>query len=305
VRLHADDVHPGQLRKLTVEVAQAKNLPRMDLLGRCDTYCVLILNSSSKQSIYSTTVVPKNTNPEWNETFTWIISSKLDRVLTITVMDKDTLKSDDMVGCVYVNLHELPVDKEVNRWWPIENPARQRSLQECKLRLSISVRTIAQKPDDRGPTGVAAGRKKKGILPSRAPSSPQDKRAGGGVAGGGEGSALQVGWGSVEAAGDARASSRPAHNGFFPGSSGVGWGVGGGVPRGGDNRIAPAPTPQPASLPVGDGDASGSVDDLYQQLEDLTRAPVSDVKRPTQRPPNKMFKRAPSARGTGSGGGPG
>ena len=300
VRLHADDVHPGELRKLTVEVAEAKNVPRMDLLGRCDTYCVLILNGSSKQSIYTTTVIPRNTNPEWNETFTWLISSKLDKVLTITLMDKDTLKSDDMVGCVYVNLHELPLDKEVNRWWPVENPSRQRSLQECKLRLSISVRSLAQKPgQDRGGMGVAAGRRNKGILPSRAPSSPKGK-----VPGGDEG-ALHAGWG-VDGSGGARAAAgRPAQGAFFPGSSGIGWGIGGGVPGGGDNRVAPAPpTPQPASLPQ-DSDVGVAVDDLYQHLEDLTRGPVHEIRRPPQKPPHKMFKRAPSAlaaRGLGGGG---
>jgi len=283
VRLHTEDPEPGEVRKLTVEIAQAKNLPRMDLLGRCDTYCVLIISGENKHSVYSTTVIPKNTNPEWNETFSWMISSNSDRVLTITLMDKDTFKSDDLIGCVYINLHDLPLDKEVNQWWPIENPASARSLSESKIRLCLSLRTLSHRPGGAGNVngGVAAGRRKRHrLLPSRAPSSPRARDPKEGSEG--EEEALQAGWGPRQG------------RGFFPGSSGIGWGVGGAY----GNKIVPSA--EPASLLEPGGQAAGSrsgqdqqpVDALLGQIEALTGALPQ---RPQQDPPPKMFKRAPSS----------
>jgi hypothetical protein len=280
VRLHTEDADAGEVRKLTVEVAQAKNLPRMDLLGRCDTYCVLIISGDGKQSVYSTTVIEKNTNPEWNETFSWLISSKSDRVLTITLMDKDTFKSDDLIGCVYINLHDLPLDKEVNQWYAIENPGSAKSLVEAKIRLCLSMRTVRQSNaggNARG--GVAAGRRKSfKFLPSRAPSA-QNSRAAKEGSDGEEERALDAGWVPQQG------------RGFYPGSSGIGWGVGGAY----GNRILPSA--EPASLEPGgaagnfSGQALRPVDQLLGQIDELTAAP----QRPAQDPPPKIFKRAPSS----------
>jgi hypothetical protein len=223
VRLHADDADGGEIRKLTVEVAEAKNLPKMDLLGKCDPYCVLIINGTGKQNVYSTTIMQKSSNPTWGETFSWMISSNTDKVLTITVMDKDTFKNDDLVGCVYVNLLDLPLDKEVNQWWPIENPSFKRGLDDCKLRLSITIRTMKQR--QAGGHARWDEAKKQGLLPSRAPSSKANLFAGMQMRELPEGvpeeegeSVLQAGWGIKD-------SGAPRH-GFFPGSSGIGWGVG-------------------------------------------------------------------------------
>ena len=278
VRLHTEDPDPGEVRKLTVEVAQAKNIPKMDLLGRCDTYCVLIVSGDGKQSVYTTTVIPKNNNPEWNETFSWLVSSKSDRVLTITLMDKDTFKSDDLIGCVFINLHELPLDKEVNQWYAVENSGGTKSLVETKIRLCLSLRTVRQSnAGGNAKGGVAAGRRKIRLLPSRAPSA-QNIRAAKEGSDGEEEHALDAGWVPQQG------------RGFYPGTSGIGWGVGGAY----GNKILPSA--EPASLEGGaagsfSGQALRPVDQLLGQIDELTAAP----QRPAKDPPPKIFKRAPSS----------
>ena len=93
---------------------------------------------------------------------------------------------------------------------------------------------------------------------------------------------MQAGWGA-----------QPGGS-FFPGSSGMGWGIGGAY----GNKILPST--DPVSLGAnGAADAEQArregqqVDQLIGHLEDLTAGP----QRPQQSPPLKIFKRVPSAMG--------
>ena len=308
IRLNAQDEDVGEIRKLTVEVAQAKNIPKMDLMGKCDSYCVLIINGSGQNNVHSTAVVARNSNPEWNETFTWMISSKQDRVLTITVMDKDNFKNDDLVGCVYVNLQELPLDKEVNQWYPIENPNQQSRLDQCKLRLSLSVRTLAQQAK------IAAGRgksKQNHLLPSRAPSHAsgmythqedlrrEEREFRSEIKAAAIARAdniaedhqhlgeypMDAGWGDEGLACDASAAG--TQKGFYPGSSGIGWGLGLPGARPAGNKVAPDPASARGGV-VHDSDGITS-------QTGVGRGRGAVPQKPSEKPPQKTFKRASSS----------
>jgi hypothetical protein len=87
----------GSSGTLSVCVVSAKQLRAADSNGLSDPYAKLRIGEQTN----STSVVDKNLNPTWDESFEFFIPdlSSTD-LLTITVFDKDTYSSDDFLGQV-------------------------------------------------------------------------------------------------------------------------------------------------------------------------------------------------------------
>ena len=77
---------------LRVQLVEARNLPRMDLLAGCDAYCVLFVNACSGLSTFASEVINKNVNPVWKQDFEWRMTSQT-KVLSVTLWDKDDVSA--------------------------------------------------------------------------------------------------------------------------------------------------------------------------------------------------------------------
>eukprot|EP00475_Leptophrys_vorax_P044687 TRINITY_DN9047_c0_g1_i4.p1 TRINITY_DN9047_c0_g1~~TRINITY_DN9047_c0_g1_i4.p1 ORF type:complete len:384 (-),score=93.06 TRINITY_DN9047_c0_g1_i4:23-1174(-) len=95
---------------VTLNICQAKNLPRMDKFGLSDPYCVIRLGKKEVK----TKVVYKNLNPVWNQSFTFEVYDYENDKFLIEVYDEDTVGNDDMIGSF-----ELPIRKigEYHEHW--------------------------------------------------------------------------------------------------------------------------------------------------------------------------------------------
>ena len=82
---------------LTIE--KAVDLPKMDVLHGIDSYCVINVQNM-KDEVFQTSIIHKNMNPVWNEEFKWKVPIDT-KLMTIAVIDHDTLTDDDLV-CVRV-----------------------------------------------------------------------------------------------------------------------------------------------------------------------------------------------------------
>jgi len=98
-----------------VDVIEAKEIPKMDLVGESDPYCKLWINAD-KEHMQKTKVIPDNPNPVWKETM-WFEVNWND-TLNIECLDWDTVSGSDTIGNVELMVSKMFVgDKPVKDIW--------------------------------------------------------------------------------------------------------------------------------------------------------------------------------------------
>ncbi|XP_076891493.1 elicitor-responsive protein 3-like [Bidens hawaiensis] len=95
---------------LEVNLVSAKGLENTDVLFNMDPYVILSYKTQEKKSNVAS---GKGSNPEWNETFLFNISSSDSTDLKIKIMDSDTGSADDLVGHASVPLDALFHDGDI------------------------------------------------------------------------------------------------------------------------------------------------------------------------------------------------
>uniref|UniRef100_A0A3P9AUS3 Synaptotagmin-7 n=2 Tax=Haplochromini TaxID=319058 RepID=A0A3P9AUS3_9CICH len=102
---------------ITVNIIKARNLKAMDIGGTSDPYVKVWLMHKDKRVEKKKTVVMKRClNPVFNESFPFDVPAHVLRETTIiiTVMDKDRLSRNDVIGKIYLSWKSGPA--EVKHW---------------------------------------------------------------------------------------------------------------------------------------------------------------------------------------------
>ncbi|XP_066556411.1 synaptotagmin-7 isoform X2 [Amia ocellicauda] len=102
---------------ITVNIIKARNLKAMDIGGTSDPYVKVWLMHKDKRVEKKKTVVLKRClNPVFNESFPFDVPTERLRETTIivTVMDKDRLSRNDVIGKIYLSWKSGPA--EVKHW---------------------------------------------------------------------------------------------------------------------------------------------------------------------------------------------
>uniref|UniRef100_A0AAY4DWI7 Synaptotagmin-7 n=1 Tax=Denticeps clupeoides TaxID=299321 RepID=A0AAY4DWI7_9TELE len=102
---------------ITVNIIKARNLKAMDIGGTSDPYVKLWLMHKDKRIEKKKTVTIKRClNPVFNESFPFDVPAHVLRETTIiiTVMDKDKLSRNDVIGKIYLSWKSGPA--EVKHW---------------------------------------------------------------------------------------------------------------------------------------------------------------------------------------------
>lgn len=100
--------------ELNIKIVEAKDVPKMDAVGKSDPYVILKLSKSSQEW---KTKVQKNTyTPVWNQEFKLPLTSQLDEILTVEMWDKDVAK-DDQISTVKLQVNKIPVGKVNDSWY--------------------------------------------------------------------------------------------------------------------------------------------------------------------------------------------
>ncbi|EKX34548.1 hypothetical protein GUITHDRAFT_51156, partial [Guillardia theta CCMP2712] len=86
-----------------VGIQSAANLPKMDVLGSCDAYCILQWGDDQRK----TSTIKGSYNPTWNEEFRFLVSQGQTRDLEVKVMDWDRMTKDDEVGIVTISSAQI------------------------------------------------------------------------------------------------------------------------------------------------------------------------------------------------------
>ncbi|KAJ1472357.1 C2 domain-containing protein [Baffinella frigidus] len=120
-----------------VTLVSAANLPKMDLLSKCDPYCIFYINGTHSAAKKSS--VRKNTkNPEWQETLSFRVSDST-TILTVTVWDKDKVTEDDMIGSAFVDLDNFTFGEEREVTLSLQNSLLARKIRESKVTLKVLI----------------------------------------------------------------------------------------------------------------------------------------------------------------------
>ncbi|OCT81820.1 hypothetical protein XELAEV_180243292mg, partial [Xenopus laevis] len=102
---------------IIVNIIKARNLKAMDIGGTSDPYVkVWLMNKDKRVEKKKTVVMKRCLNPIFNESFIFDIPTERLRETTIiiTVMDKDRLSRNDVIGKIYLSWKSGP--GEVKHW---------------------------------------------------------------------------------------------------------------------------------------------------------------------------------------------
>ncbi|KAI8570648.1 hypothetical protein RHMOL_Rhmol01G0052200 [Rhododendron molle] len=102
---------------LSVTVISADDLPPADLMGKADPYVVLTMKKTGMKN--KTRVVNESLNPEWNQTFDFVIEDGLHDMLIVEVWDHDTFGKDYMGRCI-LTLTRVIMDGQHKGSFPLD-----------------------------------------------------------------------------------------------------------------------------------------------------------------------------------------
>ncbi|XP_067291929.1 uncharacterized protein syt7a isoform X2 [Pseudorasbora parva] len=102
---------------ITVNIIKARNLKAMDIGGTSDPYVkVWLMHKDKRVEKKKTVTIKRCLNPVFNESFPFEVPAHVLRETTIiiTVMDKDRLSRNDVIGKIYLSWKSGPA--EVKHW---------------------------------------------------------------------------------------------------------------------------------------------------------------------------------------------
>ncbi|XP_070613711.1 cytosolic phospholipase A2 epsilon-like [Erythrolamprus reginae] len=96
---------------LTIRVIKARNLRKADMLSHPDCYSKLQLPTASPAQ-FQTKTIHNSKDPVWNETFNFMVQSKVKNVLELSVHDDDVCQ-DDHLFTIRFDIAQLPLNEKV------------------------------------------------------------------------------------------------------------------------------------------------------------------------------------------------
>ncbi|KAI9105980.1 C2 domain-containing protein, partial [Phlyctochytrium arcticum] len=106
---------------LHCDILDARNLEAVDSSGTSDPYCQLYLNGAK---VHKTKTLKKTLNPEWNETVSIPVESRLRSNLEVRVKDWNSFSKHVTLGTVHVPLARLAPNEVMTKEYQLEGAPR-------------------------------------------------------------------------------------------------------------------------------------------------------------------------------------
>ena len=147
---------------LILNILEAKNLKKADVLGKPDAFVKVYLLPGSHDEL-KTKVVKSEMNPQFNETFRFQIPlAEIQRkTLFLQIMDWDRFTKNDPIGEIHIPLNQVDLSTMNREWRSIQPPSKvsksPRQSQSSKKRDSSSddekksQRRSSSAPSSKGP----------------------------------------------------------------------------------------------------------------------------------------------------------
>jgi len=116
---------------VNINIVQARNLARKDLLSKSDPYCTISIHHRASLSLFGnthrTSTIQNCQDPIWNQQFTLPVSNPDTDCIKIKCYDNDPLSFDDLIGEVDIPLLGLINGMPKDEWVQLQ-PIRGGSL---------------------------------------------------------------------------------------------------------------------------------------------------------------------------------
>ncbi|XP_033978302.1 cytosolic phospholipase A2 zeta-like [Trematomus bernacchii] len=96
---------------LNVTILRAESVCSLDYFSESDCYVILTLPTATATT-YRTAAVRNNNNPEWNETFTFRVPTKVKNILEFMLYDEDTWSPDDLISTLQFDIKNLTIGQK-------------------------------------------------------------------------------------------------------------------------------------------------------------------------------------------------
>uniref|UniRef100_A0A673UF46 Phospholipase A2 n=1 Tax=Suricata suricatta TaxID=37032 RepID=A0A673UF46_SURSU len=116
---HPHQVEASACWRLTVKVLEARNLGWADLLSEADPYVTLQLPTLPGTK-FKTKTITDSSHPVWNETFSFLIQSRVKNVLELNVYDEDSVTEDDACFKVLYDVSEVLPGKPLRKTFSMQ-----------------------------------------------------------------------------------------------------------------------------------------------------------------------------------------
>ena len=100
---------------LYVHAVEAKDVPKMDVIGKCDPFMVLRMDSKPSET-WKTKDIKQTYEPHWDQVFKIPINNTLD-TLQIQLFDKDNFTDDDLISTKNFQISQFQLGKVVDAWY--------------------------------------------------------------------------------------------------------------------------------------------------------------------------------------------
>ena len=97
---------------LNLKVVEARDLPKMDVIGSTDGYCVINVGSQTQK----TRVIDNTKNPRWDQTFRFP-SVNQSTPIQIRLYDHDSVGKDEQISVLDLNTNALAFGRIVDTWY--------------------------------------------------------------------------------------------------------------------------------------------------------------------------------------------
>lgn len=100
------------MMQLNIRVVEARDMPKEDIIGRCDPFVELHVGST----ILKTRVCKQTYNPIWNETFTIPLPSPYTTIF-LRFVDYDSFTPNDPFATLQLNSGSFPIGQVIDNWY--------------------------------------------------------------------------------------------------------------------------------------------------------------------------------------------
>lgn len=137
---------------LYLRIGEGKNLPRKDISGKSDPYCIVKVDNNA---VARTATVWRDLEPFWGEEYTMFLPVGFTN-LSVYVYDEDTIGVDDLIGRVTFDREMLthsPSAKGLDKWFPL-SPVYHSHADYSDIQGDIKIETTLYEKGDGKKTRV-------------------------------------------------------------------------------------------------------------------------------------------------------
>ncbi|OHT15908.1 C2 domain containing protein [Tritrichomonas foetus] len=123
------------LPTVSVKIIEAKNVPKMDLIGKSDPYVVASVISVNETK--KTKSINNTDKPKWDEILTLHYRDQQNDKIKFVMYDEDNVSDDDPIATLEVHLNTIDIEKGIDQWYKMDTVKGVKDKKGIKIHLAI------------------------------------------------------------------------------------------------------------------------------------------------------------------------